>query len=239
MNLWLKKLVSNLPAQRKRRSFLVRRLELQLFSQGWAEPLKVPTARLDLYRRPCCRRRSSPFREARKSPPLHGDLQIQGPCSPTCCGSPRGEGDLPAPECTGLARDARRLPLGLGTTRGSSSSSLISWVCMVFSERSGVLPGTLRLSSSGALRTKGIKILATKDTGNTRLRTGKNSVATHPAEVGMAFFFLSREGPVLGTFRRLVGGEAPVLEPPAGVFRMREGGVAPGLAESGTVFSST
>ena len=55
----------------------------------------------------------------------------------------------------------------------------------------------------------------------------------------MAFFFLSREGPVPGTFRRLVGGAAPVPEPPAGVFRMREGGVAPGLAESGTVFSST
>ena len=90
MNLWLKKLVSNLPAQRKRRSFSVRRLELQLFSQGRAEPLKVPTARLDLYRRPCCRHRSSLFREARKNPPLHGDLQVQGPCSPHLLWVPEG-----------------------------------------------------------------------------------------------------------------------------------------------------
>jgi hypothetical protein len=55
----------------------------------------------------------------------------------------------------------------------------------------------------------------------------------------MAFFFLSREGRVPGTFWCLEGGAALVPVLLAGVFRVQEGGAAPGLAESGTVSSTT
>jgi hypothetical protein len=55
----------------------------------------------------------------------------------------------------------------------------------------------------------------------------------------MVFCFLSREGPVPGTFWRLEGGATPVPVPLAGVFRVREGGAAPGLVEIGTVSSTT
>jgi hypothetical protein len=82
-------------------------------------------------------------------------------------------------------------------------------------------------------------MLAEKDNGDTRLKTGKNSIVTHPVVVGMVFFFLSREGPVPGVFRRLEGGGALVPASLAGVFRVGEGGGAPDWEEIGTVSSTT
>ena len=99
LGLWPERLA--LMVQR-RKSWSVRQMVLQLFSQGRAEP-KVPTARFDLNRRPCCWRRGLRIQEVKKNPPRRGDLRSQGPCSPHLLWVPEGrEGVLPAPERAGL-----------------------------------------------------------------------------------------------------------------------------------------
>jgi hypothetical protein len=67
----------------------------------------------------------------------------------------------------------------------------------------------------------------------------KNINGTYPEEVEIVFLFFSCAGPVPAAFRHLAEGIPPGPASVAGVFRAREAGGAPGLAESGTVFSST